>query len=253
MTSASGRRIIENACALVIGDEILSGQIADQNVAPLAKTLRAIGVHLRTVSVVGDDVDTIAGEVQRLSALGDIVFTSGGVGPTHDDVSVIGVAKAVGRAVVESEELVAILAGLYGSRFTPEHRLMARIPEGAQLLRTEDVRWPAIVTGKVWMLPGVPELFRAKLPGIRASLCGPSPIYAAEVLTRVDEIELVPHLTAVVDRFPGVHIGSYPRWFDPTYKTRITFDGTNEEAVLGAAREFRELAGDAAIAAEASP
>lgn len=247
MSSPRGRRIIESAAVLVIGDELLSGQIADQNVAPLAQTLRAIGVGLRTVSFVGDDVDVIAAEVQRLSTLADIVFTSGGVGPTHDDVSVPGVAKALGCAVVESEELVTILAGLYGPRFTPAHRLMARVPEGAELIQTEDVRWPAIVKDKVWMLPGVPELFRAKLVGIRASLCGPSPIFAAEVLARVDEIDLVPHLTVIVARYPSVHVGSYPRWFDPRYKTRITFDGTNEAAVLDAAREFRGLAGDAAI------
>lgn len=247
MSASPGRHVVESACALVIGDELLSGQIADQNVAPLARALRAIGVTLRTVSVVSDDVEVIASEVHRLSALGDIVFTSGGVGPTHDDVSVLGVAKALDRKVVEDEELVALLASVYGERFTPAHRLMARVPEGAELLRSEDVRWPAIVCGKVWMLPGVPELFRAKLTCIRAHLRGPSPIFGAEVLTRVDEIELMPHLTAVVSRFPEVHVGSYPRWFDPRYKTRITFDGKDEAAVLRAASEFRGLAGDAAI------
>lgn len=247
MSSNDGRRIIESACALVIGDELLSGQIVDQNVAPLAQTLRAIGVTLRTVSIVPDEVEGIAAEVQRLSSLADIVFTSGGVGPTHDDVSVLGVARALGRQVVESEDLVALLAGVYGERFTPAHRLMARVPEGATLIRSEDVRWPAIVIDDVWMLPGVPELFRAKLIGIRTHLCGPSPIFGTEVLTRVDEVELMPHLTAVVTRHPGVHVGSYPRWFDPHYKTRITFDGRNEAAVLDAAREFRGLAGDAAL------
>lgn len=241
------REVVRTAAALVIGNELLSGKTQDENLGPLSKTLRSLGVRLCRAVVVEDDLETIAAEVLALHRAFDVVFTSGGVGPTHDDVSVPGVAKALGCAVVESEELVTILAGLYGPRFTPAHRLMARVPEGAELIQTEDVRWPAIVKDKVWMLPGVPELFRAKLVGIRASLCGPSPIFAAEVLARVDEIDLVPHLTVIVARYPSVHVGSYPRWFDPRYKTRITFDGTNEAAVLDAAREFRGLAGDAAI------
>jgi molybdenum cofactor synthesis domain-containing protein len=244
---ASSRRIVESAAALVIGDEILSGQIADQNVAPLAKTLRAMGVTLRTVAVVPDDVDFIAHEVDRLRAQADVVFTSGGVGPTHDDVSVLGVARALGCRVVESEELVALLTGVYGERFTPGHRLMARVPEGAELISSDGVAWPAIVCGKIWMLPGVPELFRAKLIAVRDHLSGPSPIYGTEVLTRADEVELLPHFAAVVTRYPDVHVGSYPRWFDPRYKTRVTFDGKSETRVLDAARDFRGLAGDAAI------
>lgn len=247
MTLAGSRRIIDSACALIIGDELLSGRIADQNIAPLAKTLRAIGVTLRTVAVVADEVDVISSEILRLRALGDMVFTSGGVGPTHDDVSVLGVAQALGRPVVESEELVELLAGFYGQRFTPAHRLMARVPEGAELIRSEDVRWPAIVCENVWMMPGVPELFRAKLLGVRAHLCGPGPFFAAEVLARVDEVDLLPQLTAIVSRYPDVHVGSYPRWFDPLCKTRITFDGKNEESVQRAARDFRSLAGDSAL------
>ena len=247
MTEGSSRRIVDSAAALVIGDEVLSGEIADQNVAPLAKTLRAMGITLRTVVVVPDDVEIIAHEVDRLSGLADIVFTSGGVGPTHDDVSVPGVARALGRPVVVNEELVLLLQGFFGERFTPGHRLMARVPEGAELIRTEDVLWPAIVCGKVWMMPGVPELFRAKLVGVRAHLSGPSPIYGAEVLTRADEVDLLPHLAVVVTRYPDVHVGSYPRWFDPRYKTRVTFDGKSETQVLDAARDFRGLAGDAAI------
>lgn len=247
MTESASRRIVDTAAALVIGDEVLSGQIADQNVAPLARTLRSLGITLRTVAVVADDVEVIATEIERLSALADIVFTSGGVGPTHDDVSVLGVARALGRSVVVSEELVLLLRGVFGAGFTDGHRLMARIPEGAELMRTEDVLWPAIVCGKVWMLPGVPELFRAKLVGVRAHLSGPSPIHGVEVLTRVDEVDLLPHLTAVVSDYPDVHVGSYPRWFDPRCKTRVTFDGKDESRVVAAARAFRELAGDAAI------
>lgn len=247
MIQTSSRRIVDGAAALIIGDEILSGQIADQNLAPLAKTLRGMGVILRAVAVVPDDVEVIASEVDRLSALADVVFTSGGVGPTHDDVSVLGIARALGRRVVESEELVALLAGVYGDRFTPGHRLMARVPEGAELIRSEGVPWPAIVCDKVWMLPGVPELFRAKLVAIRDHLSGPSPIYGTEVLTRADEVELLQHFATVVMRYPDVHVGSYPRWFDPHYKTRVTFDGKSETRVFDAARDFRGLAGDAAI------
>ncbi len=244
-------RVAETAGALVIGGELLTGKIRDENTYSLAKTLRALGIRLERVIVVPDDRDVIAEELRRLRAGVDVVFTSGGVGPTHDDVSVEGVALALGRRVVESPRLIALVEKVYGDSLTEAQRLLARVPEGAELLETSDIRWPTVVCDSVWMLPGVPELFRMKLAAVRVHLRGPHPLYGLEVLSSADEVSLKERIDQVVRNHPHVEIGSYPKWFDRRFKTRLTFDGTNEQAVLAAAAEFRHLLGDDLVEADA--
>lgn len=226
----------KTAAALVIGNEILSGKVEEANVHVLARALRGLGVELRRVVTVLDDVDTIAREVRELAAAHDWLFTSGGVGPTHDDVTVEGVAKAFGVRVLESPALASMLREHYRERCTDGHLRMALIPEGASLEVSEDVRWPTIRFRNTWLFPGVPEIFRMKL-AVAAGVIGKGHAYVTRaVYTNMDEGDLKPLLDAVVERFPDVGVGSYPKWADPTYKTKLTFDG-RDEARVDAARD----------------
>jgi molybdenum cofactor synthesis domain-containing protein len=148
---------------IVIGDEILSGKVEEANVAVLARLLWSLGTILRRVVVVNDDVETIAHEVRDLRENHDWLFTSGGVGPTHDDVTVEAVAKAFGVGVVSSPEMEAMLRAHYKERCTEGHLRMALVPEGAALEVTQEITWPTIRLGNTWLLPGIPEVFRMKL------------------------------------------------------------------------------------------
>ena len=229
---------MQTAAALVIGNEILSGKIPDQNVLVLARTLRALGIELRRVVVIPDELDLIADEVRALSASHDWLFTSGGVGPTHDDLTIEGVARAFGAPVVVSAALDQLLRGHYGERATEGHLLMARIPEGARLASSDTITWPAVVMRNVWVLPGVPEIFQAKQPLIRAELSGGAPFISLAVLTTLDEGQLKPMLDRVVDAHQDVAIGSYPKLTDPEYRTKLTFDGLVEARVRAARDAF---------------
>jgi molybdopterin-biosynthesis enzyme MoeA-like protein len=213
------------AAALVIGNELLSGKVEEANVHVLARTLRGLGVELRRVVLILDDVEEIAREVKVLSASHDWLFTSGGVGPTHDDVTVIGVAKAFGVEAVEDPTLAAMLREHYKERCTEGHLRMALVPRGATLESSESIRWPTIRYRNVWLMPGVPEIFRMKLPVIVGHLDTGTSFVSRAVFTKMDEGDLKPLLDAVVDRFPDVTVGSYPKWQDPTYRTKLTFDG----------------------------
>ncbi len=228
------------AAVLVIGDEILSGKVEEANVAVLARTLRSLGVLLRRVVVVMDDIDAIVREVRELSKSHDWLFTSGGVGPTHDDVTVEAVAKAFGVRVVSSPEMEAMLRAHYKERCTEGHLRMALVPEGATLEVTAEVAWPTIRLENTWLLPGIPEVFRMKLPVVVARVAehrGRAFVSHAAYV-KMDEGELKPLLDRVVASFPDVSVGSYPKWHDPAYRTKLTFDGRDEPRVLAARDAF---------------
>jgi molybdenum cofactor synthesis domain-containing protein len=231
---------LKTAAALIIGNELLSGKIADANVLVLARELRALGVQLRRVVMVLDDVETIAGEVRALAAGHDWVFTSGGVGPTHDDVTIEAVARAFDAAVRTSADIERMLRDDYGERVMDGHLLMARVPEGARLVSTAAMPWPTVVMRNVWVLPGVPEIFRMKLPLVRAELGGGRPFVSLTVLTSLDEGQLKPMLDEVVAAHRDVDVGSYPRWGDAEWRTKLTFDGLVEERVRAARDAFVE-------------
>jgi molybdenum cofactor synthesis domain-containing protein len=233
--------VVRTAAALVIGNELLSGKIADANVSELAKLLRALGIRLERVVMLPDEIEVLAKEVRELSAHFDVVFTSGGVGPTHDDVTIDAVARAFELEVVEDPKLAALMRGVYGDRITDAHLLMARVPAGSQLCGSSDVEWPTPVTRNVWMLPGIPDLFRLKLLTVRAWLRGPAPILSRSLYLRLEEPLLKPLLDQVVLRHPKVEIGSYPKWFDPTYRTLVTFDAEDAEAASAALEDLRGL------------
>ena len=118
---------------------------------------------------------------------------------------------------------------------------MALVPEGAELAATSEITWPTVVMKNVWVLPGVPEVFRMKLAVVRAWLSGPEPFVSRAAYTRIEEAELKPLLDRVVAAHPSVEVGSYPRWFDPSYKTKITFDARNAADAEAAIASFLAL------------
>ncbi|HEU4411916.1 MAG TPA: molybdopterin-binding protein [Polyangiaceae bacterium] len=219
------------AAALVIGNELLSGKVRDENVVELARLLRRLGVDLRRVLMVPDEPELIAREVAELSRDYTFVFTSGGVGPTHDDVTIASVAAAFGLEVGPHPALEKLLRDHYRERLTEGHLAMARAPVGARLLQTDDVRWPVTVVENVWVLPGVPEIFRMKLAVVAAHLGVDRPYVSRAAYTNLDEGTLKPLLDRVVADHPEVAVGSYPTWSDPSYRTKLTFDGKDAAEV----------------------
>src|SRR5262249_26746100 len=150
-------------------------------------------------------VEVIAREVKELAASHDWLFTSGGVGPTHDDVTVTAVAKAYGLRVVEDPTLAGMLREYYRERCTKGHLQMALVPEGAALEAHPSVRWPTIRVENTWLLPGVPEIFRMKLAVVVDRLAGDGlAFFSRAVFTKMDEGDLKALLDAVVERFPDV-------------------------------------------------
>jgi molybdopterin-biosynthesis enzyme MoeA-like protein len=135
-------------------------------------------------------------------------------------------------------EIERLIRRYYAERVKDDHLLMARIPDGARLVTTPAVPWPTVVMRNVWVLPGVPEVFQMKLPHLRVELAGGTPFCSLAVFTRMDEADLKPLLDRVVAAHPAVEIGSYPKWHDDEYRTKLTFDGLDEHAVHAARNAF---------------
>jgi molybdenum cofactor synthesis domain-containing protein len=233
--------VATSAGALLIGNELLSGKVHEANLVELARTLRALGIRLERVVMIPDEIDVIAREARTLSDHFDVVFTSGGVGPTHDDVTIEGLAKAFSVVAEIDPTMEALLRSAYGERCTEGHLRMALVPRGAELATTPEVLWPTVVMRNIWVLPGVPEIFRMKLAVVRSWVRGPQPFVSRAVFTKMDEAELKPLLDKVVDEYPDVEVGSYPKWFDPSYKTKLTFDSRSEGKVAAAVERFIAL------------
>ncbi|HEX6277796.1 MAG TPA: molybdopterin-binding protein [Polyangiaceae bacterium] len=234
------RALVETAAVALVGNELLSGKVAEANLVELARTLRALGIRLERALVLPDELDVLSREIAALSAAYGVVFTSGGVGPTHDDVTVEAVARAFGTEPTLDPTFAALLRSVYGERCTPDHLRMALVPRGSELAESPDGAWPVPVMKNVWMLPGVPEVFREKLATVRTWLRGPAPFVSRAVYTLLEEARLKPLIDGVVSRHAGVEVGSYPRWFEPSYKTKITFDARDGELVEAATRDFAE-------------
>jgi molybdenum cofactor synthesis domain-containing protein len=223
------------AAALVIGNEILSGKIADTNTTFLARGLFELGIELRRVVVCPDEVETIGSELSELREKYDMVFTSGGVGPTHDDVTIEGVASSFESPVVQSEAVAKLIRHYYGERTTDAHLRMANMPEGAEMIRSSDAPWPTVVIDNVFVLPGVPEIFELKFTDLRKRLDEGQEFHSQAVFTLSGEGEIASLLERIAEAFPGVMVGSYVKWKAEDYRTKVTFDGNDAQAVGQAA------------------
>jgi molybdenum cofactor synthesis domain-containing protein len=237
------------AAIVVIGNEILSGKVDDQNAHYLIGQLRSLGVALRRIEVVPDVVEEIADRVRALSGRVDHLFTSGGVGPTHDDVTLQAVAEAFGLPIARNAELESLLRSRYGERLFERDLRMADLPAGARLEHGPagpGARWPVVVVRNVWILPGVPSIFRAKFEAVRELFRAP-PIHGRALYSRAGEGEIAGALDETVAAFPGVDVGSYPHLEPADHRVKITLDGRDRAAVDRALGFLAERLGDAVV------
>jgi len=218
------------AAALVVGNEILTGKVVEANVPLLAKMLFELGISLERVVICRDQEDTIVRELDALRASHDVVFTSGGVGPTHDDVTIPAVAKAFGVAIRRDEDLAKRIRDHFGARTTEGHLRMADLPTGGLLLANDKVHWPVLAMENVYVLPGVPEIFARKLEVVRERLGESAPYLSAAIYTRCDE-GTIAELLARIETDHRVLVGSYPRFDESDHSLKLTFDGTDAEAI----------------------
>jgi molybdenum cofactor synthesis domain-containing protein len=203
---------IWTAALIVVGDEILSGRTQDKNIAQVASWLGVQGIRLREVRVVPDVTEAIVEAVNTLRARNDYLFTTGGIGPTHDDITVDAVADALGVAVVIHSEARAILERYYETRGgLNEARLrMARVPEGAELIPNRMSGAPGIRAGNVFLMAGVPSITAGMLDALTGELEGGLPLLAATVGSWAAESEVADLLRETERAYEGVAIGSYP-------------------------------------------
>jgi molybdenum cofactor synthesis domain-containing protein len=235
---------MSTAGIILIGDEILSGKVEDQNARFLIDELRGLGVALRRIATIPDVLDEISATVADFASRFDHVFTSGGVGPTHDDLTMEGVARAFASRVIRHPQLEALLRGYYAERLRERDLRMADVPDGAEFVVGEGgMGWPVIAMKNVYILPGVPELFRRKFLSIRERF-REAPYVLRSVFTTSEEGLIAGELDRIVATYAAVAVGSYPTFSAPDYKVKVTIESKDAAAVAAACDDLvRALAG----------
>ncbi|HDL16228.1 MAG TPA: competence/damage-inducible protein A, partial [Rhizobiales bacterium] len=207
----AGGQDIVTAALIVIGDEILSGRTRDRNIGYIAEYMTRIGIRLREVRVVGDVEDEIVDALNALRAAYDYVFTTGGIGPTHDDITAESVAKAFGVPIEIDERAVALMRERYEAKDLTETRLrMARIPQGAELIENSVSRAPGFMIGNVIVMAGVPKIMQVMLDDVAPRLRTGRKLLTRSVRVDRPEGEMAPGLAKLQEEFSDVPMGSYP-------------------------------------------
>jgi molybdenum cofactor synthesis domain-containing protein len=218
------------AAMLVIGDEILSGRTRDSNMHHLAQELTRHGIVLKEARMVADDTAAIVAAVNALRAAYDHVFTSGGIGPTHDDITADAIAAAFGVAIGVRDDARAILAAHYATTGTElnEARLrLARIPDGAVLIDNPVSKAPGFSLGNVHVMAGVPNIFQAMVASVLPTLTGGDPLLSQSLRVMRGEGEIAKPLGELAAEFPDLSFGSYPFVRDGVYGTNLVIRGTD--------------------------
>ena len=228
-----------SAGLLIIGNEILSGKIVDTNSPFLAGQLRELGVDLERILVIPDVVDTIAEETRRFSEAYDYVFTSGGIGPTHDDVTMESVAKAFDQELRLDEQMCARIERAQKEPLNDAMKKMALMPEGANAIDVSDLWFPVIVIENVHILPGIPQLFEKKFLSIRDRFAG-VPIHLTRVFVTRHESDIAEDLNALLREFSELMLGSYPRIGEPDYRVMLTLESRDPDYLKRATESLCE-------------
>mgnify|MGYP003664027020 CR=1 FL=1 len=232
------------AAALAIGDELLSGRTKDKNIGHLAELLTAAGIELEEVRIVPDEQDRIVEALNALRSRYDYVFTSGGIGPTHDDITADAVAAAFGVACTHDADALALLGAHYAERgmeFTDARKRMARMPVGSRHIDNPVSRAPGFVTGNVYVMAGVPSVFQAMLDNVLPTLNTGVKILSGKVECPYGEGDIGDPLSAVAKAHPDVNIGSYPRFSGDKFSTEIVIRGRDRAAIEAAKQDIEAM------------
>ena len=235
------------AAMLVIGDEILSGRTRDANMHHLAGRLTDTGIDLKEVRVVSDDAEAIVSAVTALSEQYDHLFTSGGIGPTHDDITADCVARAMGAAIDVRDDARAILQAHYdrqGFEMNEARLRMARIPDGADLIENPVSAAPGFTLGNVHVMAGVPAIFQAMVETLLPKLTGGDPLLSETVRIHRGEGDIAGPLGALNTEFGDLSFGSYPFQKDGVFGANVVIRGTDPQQLASAANRLRELFGE---------
>jgi molybdenum cofactor synthesis domain-containing protein len=233
---------IVTAAALVIGDEILSGRTRDANIAVIAAHLTAIGIDLREVRIVGDVEAEIVAAVNALRARYTYLFTTGGIGPTHDDITADSIGRAFGVTVDIDPRAVAVMKPAYekrGLELTPARLRMARTPAGSELICNTVSAAPGFMIGNVIVMAGVPAIMKAMLEAATQHLRMGQIVTAVSLILQHPEAEIAELFAAHQDAYPDIAMGSYPAFVDGGYRTELVLRGRQPERLEQAAGELK--------------
>ncbi len=230
------------ACLIIIGNEILSGRTKDANLAHLAERLGEWGIRMREARVVPDDEDEIIAAVNQCRAKYDYVFTTGGIGPTHDDITSAAIAKAFGRKLIRHPEAEAILRAQYKKKDLNEARMkMADTPEGASLIENPVSRAPGFQVENVFVMAGIPSIMQAMVESLRHKLVGGPPVLSRAVGCDLVEGVLADGLGRLQGRYQDFDIGSYPFYRLGRFGVSVVLRGTDAERLERVTAELRDL------------
>jgi molybdenum cofactor synthesis domain-containing protein len=231
---------IWTAALVVIGDEILSGRTQDRNIAQVARWLNMQGIRLSEVRVVGDRVEAIVAAVRELSARNDYLFTTGGIGPTHDDITVDAIAEALGVEVVLHPKALAMLEDYYGPRggLNEARRRMARVPAGATLIENRLSGAPGIRLGSMFLMAGVPHIAGEMLEALTGQVEGGAPMVSRTIGCWTPESEVAELLSETEASHPLTQIGSYPFFRDGRVGANFVVRSTDETALRDCADDL---------------
>ncbi len=232
------------AAMLAIGDELLSGRTKDRNIGHLAELLTLAGIDLKEVRIVSDDEDAIVEALNALRARYTYVFTSGGIGPTHDDITADAVAKAFGVAIDHDPRAMALLSAHYAERgmeFTQARMRMARLPHSSELIDNPVSKAPGFRIGNVHVMAGVPSVFQAMLQNVMPTLSGGVPLLSHPIDTRAPEGAIGTALGEIAKAHPDTSIGSYPRFDGKTFSTQLLVRSRDASAISRAVADVEEM------------
>ena len=234
------------AAMLVIGDEILSGRTRDGNTWHLAQELTRHGVTLAEARVVSDTQDAIVAAVNALRSAHDTVFTSGGIGPTHDDITADAMGAAFGVAVTHRDDAMALLGAHYAARgieFNDARKRMARIPDGALLIENPVSIAPGFTLENVHVMAGVPAVFKAMVATVLPTLTGGPPLLSRSLRVMRGEGDVAGPFAALAAEFPGLSMGSYPFTQGGVFGTNLVVRGAEADDLDAALARLTDLFG----------